>query len=48
MKLSILAEYLIEKYVPKIARYANTQNKVSEADFFSTHQFHVELGVIRG
>lgn len=43
MKLSVLAENLIEKYVPKIARYANTQNKVSEADFFSTHQFHVEL-----
>lgn len=43
MKLSVLAENLIEKYVPKIARYANTQNKVSEADFFSTHQFHIEL-----
>ena len=43
MKLSVLAENLIEKYVPKIARYANTQNKISEADFFSTHQFHIEL-----
>lgn len=43
MKLSVLTENLIDKYVPKIARYANTQNKVSEADFFSTHQFHIEL-----
>jgi len=43
MKLSVLAEDMIDEYVPKISRYANTQNKVSEADFFSTHQFHVEL-----
>jgi hypothetical protein len=43
MKLSVLDEDLIEKFVPKISRYANTQNKVSEADFFSTHQFHIEL-----
>lgn len=43
MKLSVLPENMIEEYVPKISRYANTQNKVSEADFFSTHQFHVEM-----
>lgn len=43
MKLSVLADDLIEKYVPKISRYANTQNKVSDADFFSTHPFHIEL-----
>lgn len=43
MKLSVLPEDLIEKIVPKISKYANTQNKISEADFFSTHQFHIEL-----
>lgn len=43
MKLSVLAQQGIDEVVGKIARYANTQNKVSEADFFSTHPFHVKL-----
>ena len=29
--------------MPKISRYANTQNKINEADFFSSHPFHVTL-----
>jgi AIPR protein len=29
--------------VPRISRYANSQNKVSEADFFSNSPFHVRL-----
>ncbi len=32
-----------EKLVPEIARYANSQNKVSEADFFSNHPYHQRL-----
>ena len=43
MKLSVVDPTAIETVVPRISRYANTQNKVSEADFFSTHPFHVEL-----
>jgi len=40
MKLSIIPAEIINEVVPKIAKYANTQNKVSESDFFSNHEFH--------
>jgi hypothetical protein len=29
--------------IPKIAEYANTQNKVAAADFFSNHPFHQKM-----
>ena len=32
-----------EEIVPDIARYANTQNKVSNSDFFSNHPFHRKM-----
>ncbi len=32
-----------EKLIEEISRSSNSQNKVSEADFFSTHPFHVEM-----
>jgi hypothetical protein len=40
MKLSVLPPETSEKYIPLIARYANSQNRVSDADFFSNHEFH--------
>ena len=43
MKLSVVRPDQIEEVVPLISRYANTQNRVSEADFFSSHPFHVEM-----
>ncbi len=43
MKLSVVEAEQIEEIVPLISRYANTQNRVSEADFFSRHPFHVEM-----
>jgi len=43
MKLSVIDPEIIEDVVPKISRFANTQNKVSEADFFSGHPFHLEM-----
>lgn len=43
MKLSVIAPERLDEVVPLISRYANTQNKVSEADFFSNHPFHVEM-----
>jgi hypothetical protein len=43
MKLTVLPEELVEEIVPKISRFANSQNKISDADFFSTHPFHVEM-----
>lgn len=43
LKLSVVPEAAIEQVVPKISRYANTQNRISEADFFSSHPFHVQM-----
>ena len=43
MKLSVVKASMIEKVVPKISRYANTQNRISEADFFASHAFHLEM-----
>lgn len=40
MKISVVDRKLAEEIVPKISRSANTQNKVSEADFFSNSPFH--------
>jgi hypothetical protein len=43
MKLSVVDEKKSEEVVPKISEYANTQNKVNAADFFSNHPFHVRM-----
>jgi hypothetical protein len=42
-KLTVVKPEQIEELVPKISRYANTQNRVNEADFSANHQFHVKL-----
>lgn len=43
MKLSVVDPDRAESLVPKISEYANTQNRVSAADFFSNHPFHVRM-----
>ncbi|TPK89840.1 AIPR family protein [Mesorhizobium sp. B2-4-16] len=43
MKLSVVNPDLLDDIVPKISRFANTQNKISEADFFSSHPIHLVL-----
>lgn len=43
MKLSKVDSKKCEEVIPKISEYANTQNKVNAADFFSNHPFHVRL-----
>jgi hypothetical protein len=43
MKLSVVNPERLEEIVPKISRFANTQNKISEADFFSSHPVHLVL-----
>ncbi|MFW2356958.1 AIPR family protein [Hydrogenophaga sp.] len=40
MKLSVVRSDLVNEIVPRISLYANSQNKVSDADFFSNHPFH--------
>lgn len=43
MKLSIVTPEKAMELIPNIAKYANKQNKVSDADFFSNHAFHVRI-----
>lgn len=43
MKLSVIDSQQSETVVPKISEYANTQNRVNAADFFSNHPFHVRM-----
>jgi len=43
MKLTIVKPEEAETLVPKISEYANTQNKVNAADFFSNHPFHIRM-----
>jgi hypothetical protein len=43
MKLSIIAPDRSDEIVPKISEFANTQNRVNAADFFSNHPFHVRM-----
>ena len=43
MKLSIVKSDRAIEIVPKISEYANTQNRVNAADFFSNHPFHVRM-----
>jgi hypothetical protein len=43
MKLTIVNREKAEELIPKISRYSNSQNKVSEIDFFSSHPFHISM-----
>jgi len=43
VKLTIVAPEQVNELVPKISEYANTQNKVNVADFFSNHPFHIRI-----
>jgi hypothetical protein len=43
MKLTIINDENINNVVPNISRFSNTQNKVSEADFFSNDIYHIRI-----
>ena len=43
MKLSVIESEESELIIPRISEYANTQNRVNAADFFSDHPFHVRM-----
>jgi hypothetical protein len=42
-KITIVERDQVETLVPAISRYANTQNRVNEADLSANHPFHVLL-----
>ena len=43
MKLSVVTPDKAMELVPRISEYANSQNRVSAADFFANHPFHVRI-----
>ena len=42
-KLSVVDAEQAERIVPDISRYANSQNRIAAADFFSNHPFHMRM-----
>jgi hypothetical protein len=40
MKLSVVPANLAGEMIPRISRYANSQNPVGASDFFANHEFH--------
>jgi|SRR3990170_1328093 len=46
MKLSVITPERAEAVIPQISYCANSQNKVSDADFFSNHPFHIRIEAI--
>ena len=43
MKLSVLSPARASELIPLIARFANSQNKVNESDFFANHPYHLRI-----
>ena len=43
MKLSLVSPEKAQKLIPDISRFANSQNKVSDADLWSNHPFHIRM-----
>ena len=43
VKLSIVKTEIMDETVKNISLYANTQNKVNAADFYSNHPFHIRI-----
>jgi hypothetical protein len=43
MKLTEISRDDAHDLIPKIAQFANTQNKVAVADFFANHPFHIKM-----
>jgi hypothetical protein len=43
LKLTVVLADSSDQVAPNISRFANSQNKVSTADFFSNHPFHMRM-----
>lgn len=43
MKLTVVEKERSKEVIPLIAEYANTQNRVNSADFFSNHEFCIKM-----
>lgn len=43
MKLTVVPQDKLDEFVPLISKFANTQNRIQEADFSANHPWHIEL-----
>ncbi len=43
MKLTVVPENMLAALVPQISRYANTQNRIEDADFSANAPWHIEI-----
>lgn len=43
MKLAVLRAEDIDTMVPNISKFANSQNKVTDADFYANHPYHLTI-----
>lgn len=43
MKLTVISNEDTQTFVPKISEYANTQNRVNPADFYSNSPYHIRM-----
>jgi hypothetical protein len=43
MKISVINADVVQDLIPEIAKYANSQNKISDADLASNHKFHQQI-----
>lgn len=43
MKLTVVPPEKLDEFVPLISKFANTQNRIQEADFSANHPWHIEL-----
>ena len=43
MKLVVVDAHEANEMIPQISRYANSQNRVNEADFFANSAFHIRI-----
>ena len=43
MKLTVVPAEQVDELVPLISRYANTQNRIQEADFDANNPWHIEM-----
>jgi hypothetical protein len=42
-KITVVRPELLDEFVPSITRFANSQNRINDADFFANDPFHIEI-----
>lgn len=45
-KISVISSEKVDEVIPLISRFANSQNKINEADFYANDPFHVKMEIL--